>query len=1197
MSGPELPERAGLLALVESRPLGTLEAEEILRVERALHEDPELAEESAALEGAYVLWDEAVSRELETPWSSDLEERILAAAEPLAPKPEGPEPDKISSAAEPLAPSPAELGVRVHLTCIYCHAAADREEALFCASCLAPHHEECFATHGRCSAPGCDETHGVRPTEPTLPPPPAALPARRLALPWALSLVCAGVAAVALVEFLPSREGLVSPLDGAGQRLRSNLAREVEENEALLARAELALDERRPAEARVGASQVLARVTSGLGVSNPDPVAEEPDAKARGELRQQRVRALVLRARAALAEPDQTTLEGAAADLERVLARKGGLSPNYAPAHVTRGHLLVLEGNLDRAQEEFEAARELMPNSVRARFGAAQVCVLQERPADAIRALASALRTLSGREQAAEGPGLQAPGLQVEVLNDLQRVRLREQIMTCYARAKLLPPSPSVRAAIAAFESALEGGWLSLSLKGATLAQRGQIFQALPHFERAIEASRASGRRAEAKAQCALSEGLLACDLPVAAERAAAKASELDAANLLAPVLRAEARELLYEDEEARELASRVVASAKGLRGHWKEASRAFRLLARLEAAHGNVPEARELAKRAMELDAESLDNRILLARLEVDAYFDGQYLDSAERWIRSDLRQRPSAAVLRVQALIDLQKFTNDPARSERRLLEAMKLDPGDPWTRALLAKTYLELAKRVPSESERYQRRAAKLWDRSLRQEHDLRRPEGGAYAEGLRLEKLAFGGKEPVLSAAVKAQRAYQRALWLCPTHTHARAGLARIGVYLRTWKRVAALLKVGRSATPRSLELRALHALDLARGEDSRAALVALRLARESHGETVELEQARLFHEHLERPSAEAAANVERARETARALALLRERDPLSLELRRREVALLWRLIGSARRRGQAHVEEARVLVQARETARAELEALERELVTRAAQAREDWARAEEALAKGEPLRAVEPAQLAVRADPRGALAWAALARALLQADDSWGALVAGLRAAWLDDRHLELTLPLLRSVGAEPLDPSELAGLLKASHEIYPLPRDLRVLLESAPLVAQALVVEDAQDRPGFRDEAKAAFETLEGVVARDPSRLLTHGLLGTLAFAVERDDYALQHLLLVAHIQPGIGEFAYLAAAASSRHPKGERRRNDTLAILCLQAATRAGFGWETLSRSEPGLLRLRRDAEFWGALQRDLRADPPGPR
>lgn len=1189
MSGPELPERAGLVALVEARPLGTLEAEEILRVERALHEDPELAEESAALEGAYALWDDAVSRELETLWSSDLEERILASAAQVAPKPEAAEPDKIS--AEPQAPSPAELGVRLHLTCIYCHAAADREEALFCASCLAPHHEECFATHGRCSAPGCDETHGVRPTEPTLPPPPAPLPTRRLALPWALSLVCAGVAAVALVEFLPSR--LISPLDGAGQQLWTSLALDLEENEARLERAELALDERRPAEARKGASEVLVRLdASALRLPSAEAPAQEPAAKTRRELRKQRVRALVLRARAALADPDQTTLEGAAVDLERVLAWKGGLAPDDAPAHVARGQLLTLEGSLDRARAEFEEALELMPNSVRARCGAAQVHVLQEEPGEAIRALASALRTLNGREPTPEGPGLQ-----VEVLSDLQRVRLREQIMTCYARAKLLPPGPSVRAAIAAFESALEGGWLSLSLKGAALAQRGQIFQALPHFERAIEASRASGRRAEAKAQCALSEGYLACDLPAAAEHAAAKASELDAANLLAPVLRAEAREFLYDDEEARELASRVVASAKGLRGHWKEASRAFRLLARQEAAHGNLPEAREFAKRALDSDEESLDNRVLLARLEADDYFDGQYLESAERHIRSALRQRPSPAVLRVQALIDLQMFTNDPARAERRLLQAMKLDPGDPWTRALLAKTYLELAKRVPAESERYQRRAAKLWDRSLRQEHDLRRPSGGAYAEGLRLEKLAFGGKEPILSAAVKAQRAYQRALWLCPTHTQARAGLVRIGVYLRTWKRVAALLKAGRSATPRSFELRALHALHLARGEDSRAALAAIQLAREGHGETVELELARIFHEHLGHPSAEAALNAKRARETARGLALLRKRDPLSLELRRREVALLWLLIGSARRRGKAHVEEAGVLVQARETARAGLEALERELVTRAAQARELWARAEEALAKGDPLGAVEPAQLAVRADPRGAAAWAALARALRQADDSWGALVAGLRAAWLDDRHLALTLPLLRSVGAEPLDPSELASSLQASHDIYPLPRDLRVLMESAPLVARALVVEGAQDRPEFRDEAKAAFETLEGVVARDPSRLLTHGLLGTLAFAVERDDYALQHLLLVAHLQPGIGEFAYLAAAASSRHPKGERRRNDTLAILCLQAATRAGFDWETRSLSEPGLLRLRRDAEFWGALQRDLRADPPGPR
>lgn len=49
------------------------------------------------------------------------------------------------------------------LSCIYCHDALARNEAAYCASCLAPHHGDCFAEHGHCAAPGCDELEIVRP--------------------------------------------------------------------------------------------------------------------------------------------------------------------------------------------------------------------------------------------------------------------------------------------------------------------------------------------------------------------------------------------------------------------------------------------------------------------------------------------------------------------------------------------------------------------------------------------------------------------------------------------------------------------------------------------------------------------------------------------------------------------------------------------------------------------------------------------------------------------------------------------------------------------------------------------------------------------------------------------------------------------------------------------------------------------------
>lgn len=61
------------------------------------------------------------------------------------------------------APAPAVPELAISLACAYCHDGLARAEACYCASCLAPHHEECFRAHGRCSAIGCEETLTVRP--------------------------------------------------------------------------------------------------------------------------------------------------------------------------------------------------------------------------------------------------------------------------------------------------------------------------------------------------------------------------------------------------------------------------------------------------------------------------------------------------------------------------------------------------------------------------------------------------------------------------------------------------------------------------------------------------------------------------------------------------------------------------------------------------------------------------------------------------------------------------------------------------------------------------------------------------------------------------------------------------------------------------------------------------------------------------
>jgi hypothetical protein len=47
--------------------------------------------------------------------------------------------------------------IQVGVACCYCHARASRFEIAFCATCLAPHHPDCFKTNGECAILGCNE--------------------------------------------------------------------------------------------------------------------------------------------------------------------------------------------------------------------------------------------------------------------------------------------------------------------------------------------------------------------------------------------------------------------------------------------------------------------------------------------------------------------------------------------------------------------------------------------------------------------------------------------------------------------------------------------------------------------------------------------------------------------------------------------------------------------------------------------------------------------------------------------------------------------------------------------------------------------------------------------------------------------------------------------------------------------------------
>lgn len=110
----------------------------------------------------------------------------------------------------------AEPEIRIAVSCIYCKDGLSRVEAVFCGSCLAPHHPSCFEEHGKCANIGCEETRTVRPLdprEPSAPPAPhvhagkpgiggkESAPRRRSKIPRLIGIVAAStVVGVALVS-------------------------------------------------------------------------------------------------------------------------------------------------------------------------------------------------------------------------------------------------------------------------------------------------------------------------------------------------------------------------------------------------------------------------------------------------------------------------------------------------------------------------------------------------------------------------------------------------------------------------------------------------------------------------------------------------------------------------------------------------------------------------------------------------------------------------------------------------------------------------------------------------------------------------------------------------------------------------------------------------------------------------------------
>ena len=171
-----------LLALAAA---GLLEPEELDAAQEAARAQPELARELSLDFGALSADPVAAPPALSPGGWAALEARLDSA---------------------PVERSPAaasDLASLISIACIYCHDGLARAEARYCASCLAPHHGECFEAHGHCAAPGCSEVLTVQPSAGASPLPARPLtarPRRRLLVALAAGALLAGGGGVAAFQ-------------------------------------------------------------------------------------------------------------------------------------------------------------------------------------------------------------------------------------------------------------------------------------------------------------------------------------------------------------------------------------------------------------------------------------------------------------------------------------------------------------------------------------------------------------------------------------------------------------------------------------------------------------------------------------------------------------------------------------------------------------------------------------------------------------------------------------------------------------------------------------------------------------------------------------------------------------------------------------------------------------------------------------
>ena len=721
---------------------------------------------------------------------------------------------------------------------------------------------------------------------------------------------------------------------------------------------------------------------------------------------------------------------------------------------------------------------------------------------------------------------------------------------------------------------------------------RGDLFSALERFETYRQASEGYGFAARAAAERARAEGLLRLGEPEQALESARRAEQL-ATSAEGQVILAEVAAALAHPEQLA-LAQRALRATEhaAVGGSW--VARAHATLAEVYGAREELERAREHA-RLSEAIAPTPRAKLLRAQVALSPFYEGQHLREAERLIDEVLRAEPGSRWAR--ALQVEETSQGHSRRSERPRLAAAKAaerHPRDPWLAALLAR---ELQADEPSEARPPASPQALTRARSLLV--DPRRPAGAAYAAGLRQElRAARGVGAERREGFAAARRLYRRALWLCPPHVPALAGLARLSEEREQLQSLSARALRQDPSSPLALALAA------------RASRSPLRIgwAQEACGESQELA---LLSAEVEALAAPAGERIARA---ARLFASLRERWPDQAAVLEAELRTL-RGIGAARLAGERffwrdpgapsptprapasatgddegmiQIEPPSLELDSPEGPPADPAARERYLAAKAEWEREllapTRARIEEvrragallegrlgrraqqvagllAEESGGPLAAVERAARAARLLPDQAEPWTRLAQASRAAGDATGALVAALRAGLLEPLRAGDVLPYLSEGGALDLEQARAA----AARQGPPDPRLERLLPWALAACARS-------------PEGPAAAAGLEALSQQRPDALLAHTLLARIALLHERYDPAERHLAFVGEVlpgagqpEPGEGEVHYERALAAAG--AGADRR----VIEALRRARSAGVSVTARALLQGDFTRLRR--------------------